>query len=69
MVENCCKDFDSGGYDILEFLGDFLVIFESLRVKGVKIVICIIDSREGILLVFDRLGFMSMVDKIVCGDD
>lgn len=69
MVSNCCKDFDSGGYDILEFLGDFFLIFYNFKVRGVKIVVCIIDSCEGILFVLDRLGLMGMIDKVVCGDD
>ncbi|XP_020620732.1 uncharacterized protein LOC110058420, partial [Orbicella faveolata] len=69
LVDNCCKDFDSGGHDTLEPLGDLPAIFESLRAKGVKTAICTTDSREGTLSALDRLGLMSMVDKIVCGDD
>lgn len=69
LVDNCCKDFDSGGLDTLEPLGDLPAIFETLRAKGVKTAICTTDSREGTLSALDRLGLMSMVDKIVCGDD
>lgn len=69
LVSNCCKDFDSGGHDTLEPLGDLPAIFETLRAKGVKTAICTTDSREGTLSALDRLGLMSMIDKIVCGDD
>ena len=69
LVDNCCKDFDSGGHDTLEPLGDLPAIFETLRAKGVKTAICTTDSREGTLSALDRLGLMSMIDKIVCGDD
>lgn len=69
LVDNCCKDFDSGGHDTLEPLGDLPAIFETLRTRGVKTAICTTDSREGTLSALDRLGLMSMVDKIVCGDD
>ena len=69
LVNNCCKDFDSGGHDTLEPLGDLPAIFETLRAKGVKTAVCTTDSREGTLSALDRLGLMHMVDKIVCGDD
>lgn len=69
LVDNCCQDFDSGGHDTLEPLGDLPAIFETLRAKGVKTAICTTDSREGTLSALDRLGLMSMIDKIVCGDD
>ena len=69
MVKNCCKDFDSGGHDTLEPLGDLPVIFESLKSRGIKTAICTTDSRKGTLSALDRLGLMNMVDKIVCGDD
>ena len=50
-------------------LGDLPAIFETLRAKGIKTAICTTDSPEGTLSALDRLGLMSMVDKIVCGDD
>lgn len=69
LVNNCCKEFDSGSHDTLQPLGDLPLIFETLRAKGVKTAICTADSREGTMSALDRLGLMEMVDKIVCGDD
>ena len=69
LVDNCCKEFDSGDHDTLVPLGDLPAIFETLKAKGVKTAICTTDSREGTLSALHRLGLMDMIDKIVCGDD
>ncbi|XP_068717760.1 pyrophosphatase PpaX-like [Montipora capricornis] len=69
LVSNCCKDFDSGGHDTLEPLGDLSSIFHNLKARGVKTAVCTTDSREGTLSALDRLGLMGMIDKVVCGDD
>lgn len=69
LVNRCCSDFDTGGEDMLEPLGNLTNIFKTLKSRGIKTAVCTADSRSGTITALDRLGLTNMVDKIVCGDD
>lgn len=69
LVDKCCQDFDTGGEDMLEPLGNLTNIFKTLKSRGIKTAVCTADSRSGTMTALHRLGLTEMVDKIVCGDD
>jgi len=49
--------------------GNLRALFQRLQGRGIKIAICTSDSREGTMEFLERMGLLSMVDIIVCGDD
>lgn len=53
----------------IKLMGDMRSLFGRLKAKNIKIAICTADSREGTVQFLDRMGLVSMVDCIVCGDD
>jgi len=53
----------------IRLMGDMRSLFGRLKAKNIKIAICTADSREGTVQFLERMGLVSMVDCLVCGDD